>query len=328
MRIVVIISDTFRYDNLGFVQGRAKTPELDTLCAQSTFFDNYSIGSFPTIPNRTDYMTGQYQFLFGGWQPLDPNKPVLAELLKNNGYINQMIVDTPHLFKRGYDFDRGFHGYLWNRGQEGDIYFTRMNYDIEEVMPEDKTRSYPVVFGHVLGNLSQWIHRDWQWEEDCFMVQTARTASRWIEENYTCEDFLLWLDFFDVHEPWDPPEFFVKAYDPDYTGSPMVHPNYGPADIYTPEELRNLQAHYLGEVTLLSKWIGMVLRKLEDTGIYDDTLIMFSTDHGIFTGEHGVTGKSRLYKDLGEGVFPFYNELTHIPLSIKLPGQKNYAHLP
>jgi hypothetical protein len=50
------------------------------------------------------------------------------------------------------------------------------------------------------------------------------------------QPFLLWVDFFDPHEPWDAPEYMVRPYDPDYDGNePMLHPNYGKASDYTPK---------------------------------------------------------------------------------------------
>ena len=85
----------------------------------------------------------------------------------------------------------------------------------------------------------------------------------WLEENYLYEPFLLWVDFFDPHEPWDPPEYMVRKYDPDYTGTPMLHPNYGKADDYTPEELRNLRAHYCAESELVDRWVGRIIENLD-----------------------------------------------------------------
>jgi hypothetical protein len=59
---------------------------------------------------------------------------------------------------------------------------------------------------------------------------------------------LLWADFFDAHEPWDPPEYLVWRYQrAGYDGPPQIHPNYGPASIYTKKELANLAAHYAAD---------------------------------------------------------------------------------
>ena len=96
-------------------------------------------------------------------------------------------------------------------------------------------------------------------EADTFCARTAATTATWLERNYRAGPFFLWVDFFDPHEPWDPPEYLVRRYDPDYDGPPMLHPNYGPADRYSAAELRNLWAHYAAEAELVDRHIGRVL---------------------------------------------------------------------
>lgn len=320
MKIVCLISDTFRYDHLSCVGNKARTPELDKFAEDSTFFERCYLSSFPTIPAREDFFTGCFSAPFHGWEPLKDDEIILPEILERHGYINQLICDTPHLLKRGYNYFRGFHAYHWIRGQEGDIYLTRFNYPIEEVMPDDKTRELDRILGHKLVDVHRWQNWWWKREEDTFVARTASLACKWIEDNYKLKDFFLWVDTFDAHEPWDAPEEIVRLYDPDYKGTPMLHPNYGPASLYTEEELRNLQAHYAAEITLVSRWLGKVIQKLKDVGIYDETLIIFTTDHGMYIGEHNRTGKSNICKVDSRGPWPLYEEITHIPLMIRLPG--------
>ncbi len=321
MKIICLISDTFRYDHLGWGGEKGiRTPELDEFAEDSTFFENYYLSSFPTIPAREDFFTGRFSSPFHGWQPLEKDEIVLPEVLSDNGYINQLICDTPHLLKGDANYHRGFHAYHWIRGQEGDVHLTRFNHPIKEVMPDDKTRELPRIFGHKIVDVHRWQNWNWQGEEDTFVARTARTACRWLEDNYKLDNFFLWMDTFDAHEPWDPPEELVRLYDPDYEGIPMLHPNYGPASAYSEAELRNLGAHYAGEITLVSRWLGKVLKKLKEVGIYDETLIVFTTDHGMYLGEHDRTGKSNICKADNRGPWPLYEEITHIPLMVRLPG--------
>jgi len=324
MRIVCVISDTFRYDHLGCL-GRQKveTPELDDLLADSACFDECYVGSFPTIPHRTDLFTGLFSYPYYGWTRLQDDRATLAQVLQEKGYVTQLIADTPHLCRNGFNFDRGFIGYHWIRGQEADLPLTHVNDPIERAQALEKTRISPMRLGGTLVDVAHWVNRDWRWEEDRFVAQTTRTASRWLEENYRCENFYLHVDCFDVHEPWDPPEHLVRKYDPDYDGPPMYHPNYGHASDYTEAEIRNLDAHYKGEVTLVSKWVGYLVRKLKDLGIYDDTMIIFHSDHGIYTGEHDRAGKSNINDNDERGPWPLYEEISHVPLLVRAPGGKN-----
>jgi arylsulfatase A-like enzyme len=104
-----------------------------------------------------------------------------------------------------------------------------------------------------------------------------------------------------------------------YDGVPMIHPNYGPASAYTKSELANLKAHYAAEAYLVNKWIGTVLAKVEELGLYEDTVVVFTSDHGMLLGEHDRTGKSNIHED-DERVWPLYEELSHIPLMVAAPG--------
>ena len=333
MNVILLVSDTFRYDFLG-CNGNAwiDTRDLDAFARKCLVFDNCHTGSFPTIPQRTDMVTGRFIFPYAGWQPLQTDQTTVAQYLNDAGYVTQLICDTPHLLGHGCNFFRGFDAYHWERGQECDIPLTRMNTPIREAVPHAKTRcdyklqpkpmTQPgVPFATTLVDRHRWVNDHWRYEEDRFMARTARTAIRWLEENHKAERFFLWVDMFDAHEPWDPPEYVVRRYDPNYAGTPMLHPNYGHASDYTAADLRNLRAHYAGEITLVSKWIGQILRKVEETGLAGNTAIIFTSDHGIYVGEHDRTGKSNISPG-DDRVWPLYGEVTHVPLMICVPGIK------
>ena len=321
MRIILIVSDTFRYDHLG-ANGNdwIRTPELDEFAREAVVFDNCYVSSFPTIPHRCDMNTGRYSFPFHGWAPLAADEVPMGERLSAAGLYTQLIHDTPHLESRSHNFWRGFQGYYWNRGQEGDTWFLRLNEPPRSRLPRQKTRQSRFGGKEVgLGDIHRWTNQEWQWEGDTFAATTSQLACKWIEKSYRCDNLFLWLDFFDVHEPWDPPVHFVELYDPGFTCQRMMHPNYGHASAYTDEELRNLRANYGAEVTLVSKWIGHVLRKLKDCGIYDESFVIFTTDHGMYLGEHDRAGKSNISEDDHRGQWPLYDEITHIPLMVKPP---------
>jgi arylsulfatase A-like enzyme len=159
----------------------------------------------------------------------------------------------------------------------------------------------------------------WRREEDRFPPRTAGLAVEWLEENYRHAPFFLWVDFFDPHEPWDPPEYMVKKYHAEYSGIPMLHPNYGKANDLLPEELENLRAHYCAEAELVDRWLGRIFQKIDDLDLWDDTIIVFTTDHGMSLGEHNRTGKSNI-NESDDRFWPIYPEIAHIPFIIVGPG--------
>jgi arylsulfatase A-like enzyme len=319
MNIILLISDTYRYDNL-FDRAAmpVRTPNLDAFSERAVSLSQMYTASFPTIPQRTDMTSGRFGWPWYGWQSrLKSTENHLPSLLDQAGYVSQLLCDCPHLF--GANFNSGFNGALAVRGQEGDTHFLRMNHAIERSMPPEKTRHGQHFQGRNLPDLHRWTNRLWYREEDRFPARTARLAVEWLEENYRWHPFFLWVDFFDPHEPWDPPEYMVRKYDRQYTGEPMIHPNYGKADDLTPAELKNLRAHYCAEAELVDRWVGRVIQKIDDLELWDNSIVIFTTDHGMSLGEHNRTGKSNISAG-DDRCWPIYPEIAHIPFLVAAPG--------
>jgi arylsulfatase A-like enzyme len=317
LNLLIINADTYRYDNL-FDRAAVpvSTPHLDAFAERAVEMSRFYAGSFPTIPERTDLISGRYGWPWYGWRYLDEQN-LMPRLLKEHDYVTQLICDCPHLFNHG--FQRTFDGAYQVRGQEGDVPFLHMNDPIQKVMPREKTRTGHHFQDKNLVDLHRWTNRYYRCEDDTFPPRTAGHVVRWLEENYQYRPFFLWVDFFDPHEPWDPPEYMVRSYDPDYEGTPMMHPNYGKAEDYTPAELHNLRAHYCAEAELVDRWVGRILQKLDDLNLWDRTVVAFTTDHGISLGEHHRTGKSNINESDGRA-WPLYPEIAHIPFLIAAPG--------
>ena len=314
--IILIISDTFRYDNLGDKAARpVRTPQLDRFAAErATSIEGFYTGSFPTIPHRTDLAAGRLGWPHYGWQDIEKSTANhIAAILRECGYATQLICDCPHLFKAG--FQKNFDAAYQHRGQEGDKYLLHLNDPIAEVVPPGKTRHLPRFRDKSLVDIHRWINRDPRCEVDLFPPRTAETAVRWLEENDKAGPFFLWVDFFDPHEPWDPPEYMVRRYDPEYSGTAMLHPNYGPSSDYTPEELHNLWAHYAAEAELVDRWIGRVLQKIDDLALWEDSIVVMTSDHGTSVGEHERTGKSNIHPT-DERFWPIYPEIGHVPFLV------------
>lgn len=321
--VILIIADTFRRDNLRpSAQGGPRTPHLDRFFAErAASVERYYCGSFPTGPNRTDVVTGRAGWPRFPWQPVAQSSANhLARLFGDAGYLTQLICDSSHLIQPNLALFPGFHAWYCERGQEGDTPLLHANDPIPAVVPHAKTFPIPPAGRPTLADRHRWHNRYFELEEQTFSYRTARTTVRWLEENYRSpQPFFLWVDFFDPHEPWDAPEYLVRRYDPDYTGTPMVMPNYGLASRYTPAELANLRAHYLAETELVDRHVGRVLEKIEDLELWHDTVVVFASDHGTSLGEHGRTSKINRDPD-DPRYWTLSPELSHIPLLVAAPG--------
>lgn len=313
MNVILIISDTMRRDHLGLYGNEwIHTPNLDRFAQMSYVFDNAYCANFPTVPNRLDVMTGRFTMTEYGWQPMPKDATIISEALGEAGRTTQMIVDTPHILRHGFGFDRGFSGWEWIRGQENDEWRTAPADTRLPAAPE-KLRNPETTMRQHLRNVS-----GRRTEADCFCARTMQTACDWLEDNRG-QDFFLYLDTFDPHEPWDAPQWYVDLYDPGYEGDEVSYPVYTQADYLSEAELKHLRALYAAEVTLVDAWVGRLFSKVEQLGLMDNTAIIFTTDHGFYHGEHNLVGKAIITEDFHADT-PLYSEVARLPLMIYVPG--------
>lgn len=320
MNLVFIMSDTFRADHLGCYGNKwIKTPNLDSFAQKSILFKNAYAEGLPTLPERTVLFTGKYTLPFRGWQPLWDHDLTISEILAKEGYATGLITDTYHMFKPGMNYHKGFDSFLWIRGQESDKYITDCNeYPLDNYLKpnweEIKEKRQPTLGKQ---GLKQYLINTSQRrkEEDYFVAQVINEGIKWLHRNYKTK-FFLWIDCFDPHEPWDPPDRYYRMYgDPKYKGPKLIGPWYSSvsADDFSQEEIEYIKALYAGEVSLVDHWINKLLTELEKLNLMKNTMVVFISDHGTLLAEHGVIHKAMHFKPT------LYRPLVRIPLIIYYP---------
>jgi arylsulfatase A-like enzyme len=180
----------------------------------------------------------------------------------------------------------------------------------------------------------------WTREEDRLVARTMSEAERWLERHHD-EPFFLYVDTWDPHEPWDAPDYYTKQYRESFEGE-QIYPAYGnwrEAGL-TERDVELAHATYCGEVTMVDFWIGRFLGKLDALNLRDNTIVIFTTDHGFYFGEHDYFGKAEWVHEpeavvsensnmpawLSESWLltvqwsPLYNEISRIPLIARGPG--------
>ena len=321
MNVVFVMCDTFRRDFIGaYGNDWIKTPCLDRFSEKAFVFDRCYMNSFPTVPNRWDILVGKNNFTYAAWQPLSPDEVVVPQVLDAQECVSMMIHDTPHIQQNGFNYSRGFSGWQWIRGQENDRLRTAPE-EVDFACDPNKMRNPDFIVTQYLRNVSQ--RRK---ESDWFVAQTMTAACDWLERNYQRDDFFLYIDTFDPHEPFDPPQHYVDMYDPGYDGEVNFYPHYAPANYLEQDELDHTRALYSGKVTLTDRWIGNLLNKIEDLGLTETTAVIFTTDHGFMFGEHDLVGKDIIMDEFFETIW-MYKEVAHIPLMIRLPEQEEGARI-
>lgn len=313
MNVIWIVADTFRQDHLGAYGNRdIHTPTLDALAAQSARFDRHYAAGFPTMPARADHATGRWTHSFMQWEKLPDDEPTISKLLAEKGWHTAACVDTPFYIRGGMNYDMGFQTFFFHPGQEGS----------------------PTRVQKKGNHESRDVKEALRYESDLNAPHTISTAMRWLERHYK-EDFFLYVDTWDPHEPWDAPEYYTERYWPGFDGEVIqpVYSRWQDNPGFTRELVDKAHATYCGEITMVDAWIGHLLRRVEDMGLMDDTVIVFTSDHGFYFGEHGgMFGKmtfdrrtdGTLYRFGDDGAYwahsPLYEELTRIPLLIQVPG--------
>lgn len=324
MNVIFVISDTFRRDNLScYGPTQVKTPNLDKLAEKSYVFDNAFLGSFPTLPNRLDIMSGRFSFINSEWGALPKDTVTLQQILSASGVVTQMIADNPHLIENGYNYERGFDGWEWIRGHESDHWKVTPR-DINLPANPDKLSKAHITVENYLRNTS-W----WKSDEDHFAARSVKKACQWLEnEGQELEKFFLYIDLFDPHEPWDPSEEYVKMYEDEYNGEDVIYPysDYW-REFLSEDELNHIRTLYRAKVSMVDRWIGVLRDKIEILGLEEDTVFIFTSDHGHLFGEHERIGKAFNPPKGYYEAFRMYNEIRSLPLIVHLPGQKKSEHI-
>jgi len=320
MNVIVIMLDSFRQDHISFHnQGKGifedvkpcRTPNIDRFAEECIVFENAYPSGLPTIPVRSELMTGQDTLPFRPWEPLGPHDITIADILSREGYICGLISDTYHYRAPGMNFHRSFHAYRWIRGQEYDPYESNPS---RRSVDNYVNKNYPEIWRkRVLQFLAN--TDDFKKEEEWFPAKVVTEAIDWLKKNRVHKKTFLWVDSFDPHEPWDPPERFDEYTDPDYEGPRLILPMGGQASQWAKEdEIRYIRGLYAGEGSFVDYCLGSLFRELEELGYYDDSLIILLADHGHPLADHGkfLKGTDRLH-----------NELLKLPFMVRMPGGRD-----
>ena len=334
MKIIYVMADTFRRDHMGaYGNDWVHTPNLDKLAARSAMFERAYIGSFPTVPNRRDTLLGKGDLglPFNRWKRFEDQEVTLPERLAEKRIPSMLVTDTANNVTRGMNMFKGYTAWTVNRGQEGDPYTLDANVPLEFPVPPHLIRYDAERWQQVLTNRA---HR--RVENDWFAPGTYHMAIEWLERNYQRPDFFLWIDTFDPHEPWDPPQHCIDLYDPGYKGRVFDGPTYGLRKKMgiTDAELNHIRARYAGEATMVDACVGKLLATLERLAILDDVLLVFTSDHGTMLagpGDNGLIckpntiGADGMCMSAGRPMkkpfqyFPIYCNVARVPLLVKMP---------
>lgn len=313
MKVVFILCDSTNRRFLKAYGSRqpAITPNIDRLAERGTVFDNHFCGSAPCMPARRDILTGRLNFLEKPWGGIEPFDQTLPALLKTKNVFSHMVTDHYlYLHVGGENYWNDFCSSEIVRGQE----FDSLN------MPAGKNgieaQSCPAGYKGIYSREHDENFSRFAGEEEYPSPVTLTKAADWLEKNAEADNFFLWVEGFDPHEPFDVPQKYIDLYrdsdGDDYYGPPCYWPEYR-RNSFTPQETRHLNVRYKALLTMTDHYIGRIFDVLDRHRLWEDTMVVFTTDHGYMLGEHDYMAKNYM---------PAYNEVFHIPLIVWHPDGK------
>ncbi len=325
--VLFLWTDQQRGDALGVIEPRVQTPNLDRLAGTSTLFTDAICAQPVCTPTRGSVQTGLWPHQHGTWSNntilprevrcLPEHLPADAyttghigkwhlglEIFPQHGYeVWEATEDDYQRFlPPGYDRDQrsAYHHHLVARGYTPDEW-GRFNRFVPLQLPEAHTKP-------------------------AFIAERARAFIEANRDRPWCLD----INTLEPHHPNSSPR--NGQYDPAAVPLPpgMLEPvpecaraaahqiaraqaENGIDGMFYPDETarRAAVARYYGLVSLVDTHFGRILDALVETGQFDDTLIVFTSDHGELLNQYGIWGKGLQYRGA-----------VHVPLMIKLPGQR------
>jgi arylsulfatase A-like enzyme len=306
--VLLIVIDSLRTDYVGAYGSRVRTPNIDALARDGLRFTRAYPEAMPTVPARNSILSGRRTFPFRGWfdragligqpgwSPLGDVPVALPALLRRAGFWTAYVTDNPFLgFAASYSPFRGsVHRFVKTGGELGGgrrVSSVPRDVLLHWLHPSIRRAKYERV-GLYMAN-----SRYWDDERRSFAARVFSDAVAVLDIAARNRPFALMVDTYEPHEPWTPPPRYLRMYgDPDWRGPEPAMPHYSRTDKWlSPREqgpvLRRLRDLYAAEVTMTDRWLGVLLDKLHDLGLEDDTVVVLVSDHGILLGEHGWTGK-------------------------------------
>lgn len=331
VNVLIIYADEYRFDCIGAAGNEEiQTPHLDALAADGVLYNN-SFCVWPVCtPSRISLMTGQYVKQHGGTSNRStvlPGTPTYAGILRDAGY-ETTAVGKMH-FTPAYQ-DVGFDTMILaeqnGRGRNVDDYHRHLKdegtlnvmdlVDQEREFRKDAPPQYWQTFGAYVSDVPDEYHHT-TWTGD----RAVETVGKWTADRGN----VLMAGFLKPHHPFDPPAPWHERYDPEkvsilpgWTESVPERDwerakGYFDNSTLTEPALKLVTAYYYAIITHMDHHIGRIVATLKEKGLYDNTLIIFTADHGEYMGFHHMLLKGN----------HLYDPLAKVPLIIKYPKQKH-----
>lgn len=336
--VLLLVADQHRFDALGCTGSPdVLSPRLDALAAAGTVFETCYVTNPICSPSRASFATGLYPRNHGLWAngvDLSDQHPLVSKAFAEAGYDCGM-AGKQHLGPCSTGEERrrddGYRVYAWSHDpinrSPGNAYhrwLAEQHPDVHRRLVLEASGSAeagntaksatPADVLPVEAHYSHWVAE----EAIAFLRDPDRPRD---------QPFYFHANFFDPHHPFGAPAQFRDLYDADalagpigsvaeLAGKPPTQAEYSRASYgghapgfqeYSETELREARAAYYAMITLVDAEVGRVLDALTEAGELDDTLVVYTSDHGEMLGDHAIMLKGPM----------LYDPVVRVPLIIK-----------
>ncbi len=303
MRAIVVMFDTLNRRYLPPYGAKGvHAPNFERLAERSVRFDSCYGGSMPCMPARREMHTARYNFLHRSWGPLEPFDDSVPQLLTESGVYTHLVTDHQHYWlDGGATYHPRFRTFELFRGQEGDEWKGHVaDPDLSDIAPytsrHDLRRQDRINRGYLAT------------EADHPQTLTFDAGLHFIDTNADQDSWMVQIETFDPHEPFFSYEQYHRLYEQVATESGLEFdwPDYAQVT-QSDADLAHLRGRYLALLSMCDHSLGRVLDAMDRHQMWDDTMLIVCTDHGLLLGEHDWLGKN---------VMPLYDETIHTPLFV------------
>jgi len=310
-------TDQQRFDTIGALGNpHVKTPNIDLLVENGVAFTHTYCQSPICTPSRSSFMTGLYPSRVhntrNGNETFPDDPPIISKLIANAGYECGMVGKF-HLQSSGHRteprLDDGFTFWKFSHAprddwQEGHDYadWVRQKGGDLDAMRQSEERVAP-----------EFHQTTWASERAIEFITQDRSAN---------QPWLLNINIYDPHPPFIPPKIYADKFD----ASKMPGPYFRESDLKHQSKLecidfqgevsepighdaKKMQANYYAMIAQIDDQFARIVDALESTGQLENTVILFTSDHGESLGDHGLMRKGAR----------FYEGLVRIPLIFSWP---------
>jgi arylsulfatase A-like enzyme len=304
--VLLVTVDSLRADYVDFLHDvPAQTPCMRRLSTEGLDFTRAFATGPGTGPSFPAMLTGTLPLSYGGLGPLSHGRPRVSEYLSEAGLSTGGFQCNPFLSKH-FNYDRGFDEFkdyqnplmglatkIFPRGIELSDPKLRFIDEHLHVTSIIKT-AYQMIEGSPRPYVSADVITD--------------DAIDWLDR--IDQPFFGWVHYMDVHHPCFPPEEYRDQFGVEEVSQSDVGDWYSKLirspDTLSQREIKRLRQLYAAAIVYVDAQIDRLIDCLEKQRVLEDTLIVFTSDHGELFGEHGEYGKPAR----------MYDELLHVPLFV------------